>query len=430
MQAMEPTAHQQSIENSLVDDLYAGKKRIILKGAAGVGKTHLVSHLIKRVEKDYNINKGYNNGLIFVTAPTNKALAVLQNKIPGSARIEFKTVHSALKMKRFIDSKSGMVKFTRERSSKVNLFNHCKMAFVDESSMLNTELLKHLDELKFPIIYVGDQNQINPVGELETPVFNRNYPVHELTEIIRQGAGNPIIDLSRDLDMIFFKRPQMIEGKGYTYNSSKGIIIEDLAEVNGTDEIKYLSWTNVDVDDMNDLVRRRIYGNPKKVELGEILVFDAPFGGQYYTNQEVKVESIDIVTEYVPIPTYATVFDADNIPVNHTQNVKMRYYRINDSFNIVHEDSALLFKEISTEIKSCCSKLDWNWKGFYYFSEKFAAFKYNHAISIHKSQGSTYKQAVLNIGNIYFNKNAYERQRLLYTGCTRASDLVILYNVH
>lgn len=44
-------------------------------------------------------------------------------------------------------------------------------------------------------------------------------------------------------------------------------------------------------------------------------------------------------------------------------------------------------------------------------------------------QGSTYKETIINIGNIQFNKNAAEKQRLLYTAITRASNLVILNNV-
>lgn len=44
-------------------------------------------------------------------------------------------------------------------------------------------------------------------------------------------------------------------------------------------------------------------------------------------------------------------------------------------------------------------------------------------------QGSTYKQAVVNVGNLNYNKNASEKERLFYTAVTRASDLLILGNV-
>ena len=63
------------------------------------------------------------------------------------------------------------------------------------------------------------------------------------------------------------------------------------------------------------------------------------------------------------------------------------------------------------------------------FLSTFASFKYNHALTIHKSQGSTYKTTVLNVRDINFNQKEKEKQRLFYTGVTRASDLLILYNV-
>ena len=68
-----------------------------------------------------------------------------------------------------------------------------------------------------------------------------------------------------------------------------------------------------------------------------------------------------------------------------------------------------------------------DWKDYYDFKEGFADMKYNHAITVHKSQGSTYKQAIVNIKNIGLNKNKTERTRLLYTAVTRASKLLILY---
>jgi superfamily I DNA/RNA helicase len=63
------------------------------------------------------------------------------------------------------------------------------------------------------------------------------------------------------------------------------------------------------------------------------------------------------------------------------------------------------------------------------FIDIFAKIKYNHALTVHKSQGSTYKTVALNVKDISFNPNEKEKQRLFYTGITRASDLLILYNV-
>ena len=43
-------------------------------------------------------------------------------------------------------------------------------------------------------------------------------------------------------------------------------------------------------------------------------------------------------------------------------------------------------------------------------------------------QGSTYEKVIINIKNCMLNTDTNERDKLLYTAITRASNLVILYN--
>lgn len=395
-QQIQLTPHQGEKGDEIINLFKAGHKRVVLIGSAGVGKTVLASWLANYFRKSFEINQHYNNGLVFVTAPTNKALSVLQTKI--KIPVEFKTIHSALRLAKWTDPKTGRDVFKRV-FSKEDLFKVCKIAMIDESSMLSRvieggdeiqedgskQYLKgYLDDYSFPILYIGDDKQLNPVGEPFSPAFHKGYPTVELTEIIRQGPGNPIIDLSRDTDMIFFKTPSMINGKGYMYNDDKSLIIENLAEVNGTDEMKYLAFTNSDVDAINKSVRERIYGNPSKVEKDEVLVFNSPMG-EIFTNKEVKVEELTIHTSAIPIPRFDTKFDSMNQPISRMDTVRLKYYRCNNSFNVIHEDSEKVYQSICATLKYNCGKLGWNYRGKAYFESIFADTKYNHAITIHKS---------------------------------------------
>lgn len=425
------TDHQEDIRQQVLECLRTGERRINVIGSAGVGKTVLAGALIEDLRKDRTLNPNYNNGTVYCTAPTNKALAVLQSKVKSS--VEFKTIHGALKMVMGQpDRVTGMRKFIRTKQygkKNSNEFEYCRACILDECSMLNTELLGYLQDYKFPIIFIGDSKQINPVGEEKSPIFEQGYPTFELTEIIRQGEGNPIIELSRDIDLINFKIPKITSaGKGYTFDNNLGGIIDDLAEVNGTDEMKYLAWTNIDIDEMNKLVRERRYGKPAKIEREETIVFNSPFGN-FYTNQEVKIDDMAIVTDYVEVPRYDTRYNIENMAINAVDKIKMKWYRLNDQIDIVHEDSEDIFRKVTLTLEGNCKTQGWQWQGFYKFKERFADIKYNHAISVHKSQGSTYKNTAINIANINFNKNLEEKQRLLYTAITRASDLVILNNV-
>jgi len=63
----------------------------------------------------------------------------------------------------------------------------------------------------------------------------------------------------------------------------------------------------------------------------------------------------------------------------------------------------------------------WN---FYYdkYVDIFANISYGYAMTVHKSQGSTYKNVYLHLKNIMINKQ--ELKQCIYTGVTRASNSI------
>ena len=466
------TSHQNEKLEEGLEILKTGK-RLLISGSAGVGKTFLVDTLIGKLSvKIPSKNK------ICCSAPTNKAVAVVKGKVQERPNLEFATVHSALKIKRQVDYKTGAITFKPWFTDKYPPLKGVRLLVIDETSMLNTELLeyveKHAKKNNCTVIFIGDKKQLNPVGEEGSPVFLGepndftveeealdffnsqkrkstiirkpggqgftvyvSYPEVELTEIIRQGEGNPIIGLSRDLPVIAKKEDSRIEETGYIFSNNQAQVIETLAKVNGTDELKYLAWTNKEVDVINKLVRKRIYGeSPKKIELDETLVFNEPYGEEYYTNQEIKVETIEVKEGQILYPSGKTkgIFEKETT----FNKIKLKYYSINAKFLedaqewteniiVIHEDSEAEFEKLLKNLRSMCSARVIDWVDYYKFKESFADMKYNHAITVHKSQGSTYGQAIVNIKNLGLNKNKTERNRLLYTAITRASKLLILY---
>lgn len=129
------------------------EKRVVLKGSAGTGKTFLTDYIVKHFA---NQKGRWDDSKVWVTAPTNKALSILQKKIGTHRNIQFSTTHSALKLKRYIYPKENKVIF---KPPKKNFgdppFNKCTLAIVDECSMLNTSLIQFLDKFSFPILFVG-----------------------------------------------------------------------------------------------------------------------------------------------------------------------------------------------------------------------------------------------------------------------------------
>lgn len=413
---------QQSMAVDTALSLLSTNSTILIQGRAGTGKTFMLKSLIEKLETKK----------IICSAPTHKAVEILREKIGMSLSVEFMTTHSALKLKRVI-KRDGSVDFKPSYAQKYPPLDNIRYFIIDEASMLNTDLLdvaeNHCKMQGCKLILIGDYNQINPVGEMESPAFNRNYPVITLTEIIRQGKDNPIIDLSMDLESIkSFKDNNFEDGRGYLYSSNRDKVIRSLIATNGSDELKYISYTNSDVDYINNAVRDGIYeGNPHRVEVGETIILSAPYKEVYFNNEEIKIRSIIIETGKYHVPCGPSRQDYKWVEVKYYSIVPERI-RGEKEIMILHEDSDSIFKSASDKIKELCISGLIPWKEFYGFYESFANFKYNHAITVHKSQGSTYKKTIVNVGNIKFCKNEYEMQRLLYTAITRSKDLLILYN--
>lgn len=426
---IELTENQKTVlENSL--EILKTSNRLVITGKAGTGKTTLVKFLIQELK----LNPLHRYKYSVCSAPTNKAVKVLRDKMDIEIdKNRFCTIHSALRLKRDINPLTGAILFKPDPYSEGVPLEKVSLLVVDEASMINSEILRYIEnnaKINTKVIFVGDEGQLPPVGEPFSPVFHADYPILELTEIIRQTQNNPIIDLSRDLSRIKRKISNRIEIGGYLFSNDFSTVVSTLSAVNGSDHLKYLSWTNQDIDYVNKVVRENIYGSPAKIELGESLIFNAPYG-ENFTNDEIKVLELSIEeTSFTAYRKINPLYNIDNLDIpQYLENTKrLKFYVVNKTVRILHEDSEEIFEVMKKDMRKKCMEKLVNWRDFYAFVESFADIKYNHAISIHKSQGSTYDQVIINIRNCMLNKDVDEREKLLYTAITRAKELVVLYN--
>lgn len=424
-----------------------------LKGYAGTGKTFCVSLIVRYVlEVIYPDNYWYN---IAVTGTTNKSVRVIR-KSTGvySNRVVYSTIHKMLGLTERITS-DGKQEFVKQDNFKPPI-ESINLLFIDEVSMLDDDLfmkiLPYRDKMK--IVFIGDGAQIPPINRANCIPFTDElldeYEIKsvELQTMMRQSLENPIVRESVRVreNLSVGKLTPSIEST--LTESGDGIEIVNLRSSTVSDDVanlldryfnsaefkkdseyaKIIAWQNKTVNAMNNMVRRLIYGeiaNQAKLLIGEKLIANEPIiiNKQiiFNTNDEFTVVGLEVKES-----SYKTEID-----------IRLKYYEVCvESFevddkpirkyiDILHEDSQSEFDRVANELKRVAiSKKgkDRSWIKYYDFIRSFANVNYAYSLTIHKSQGSTYKVAIVYEDDIDKNWNVVERNRIKYTAFTRASN--------
>lgn len=439
-------------------------RAVVLEGYPGVGKTYVISQLIKEIIL-------MNHYSIAMTAPTNKAVKVLRKMASYTHRLlTYKTIHSLLGLKEDVDSE-GIISFIPDFAVE-NKIQFIKVLIIDEASMLPDELFEMVDECveKYGtrIIYTGDPKQIPPVGRPDcipfTPIKRTRAGIKQiqLTEIVRQKQGNPILQLGvtvreniTALQVPYDYKTTIVDEEG----KNVGIAMINTAGdkemlftvceryftniyfQKDADFMKVLAWTNKTVNWMNDKIRHLIFKDVlpedfKKVMIGEKLIADKPIIDPlstirdreliYNTNDEFEVVSYEVeevkIGEKMSFKAYKTVTAGTN---DSTKPVKKTIY-------IIHEDSEPQYNAIIKATKEVAKKetdsttRKQKWKYHYRIANTFAQVKYAYAITVHKAQGSTYDNAIVIDKDIDYNKNVVERNRIRYVAYSRSRNLLFI----
>lgn len=436
---------QQQAYNELIQfiETPTENKMFCLKGYAGTGKTFLISRVIE------HINAKRPGWGIALTAPTNKAVQVLRESSNLGNKVKFKTIHSLLGLKEVIKD-SGEIEFEKDWDEDGGSFRTLKIVIIDEVSMLADKLFyeikRYNNECK--IILMGDPAQIPPVGKDDCePFLNpEQHGIYEfqLTKIMRQGDGSSIVensmairnDLARDGFTFMNGNDLRIFGsKEFDQKIALKQFFKEKYQATNIDHIKVIAWTNRKVVEYNHYIRKLLYGeNADRFVKGERLIMNKPFEAHINdedrelltTNMEVTVKSFEVKTvKHSSLEFYAYRAVIEYVNLFGTKKT--------GRIIILHENSEKAFQSKLNELKQRAitgptSERRDRWKVFYGLLRSVADVQYAYAITAHKSQGSTYKTAIVDSGNIQLNKNIVERNRILYTSITRAKDELVIIN--
>jgi hypothetical protein len=151
---------------------------------------------------------------------------------------------------------------------------------------------------------------------------------------------------------------------------------------------------------------------------------------------EVYKMSVKKISEMSEDPDSAILYDlivihnnSENVYLNiintfEEKILKLRNlcYKTMNSTN--KKDNHMKKSECLDEIDKKINKIWKNWQTN--VIDRFAQLNYGYSITVHKSQGSTFKNVFIDISDILDNNNTNEVSKCLYTAITRSSDTLEL----
>ncbi len=330
----------------------------------------------------------------------------------------------------------------------VSEFHLYDLVVVDECSMIGADIFDFIADASHAhpdtkIIFVGDPAQLPPVGEDDSPTFKiRQRAI--LTNIVRQAEGNPIIGLAAAIRNAQNNGERVNVREHVGHSDEHGLFLmpgehferwmpqafKSEAYQNNPDRVRIISWRNSQVIRFNRKVREILHGGRT----------DAPFipgeraitAGAVHRLSEGKKQSAKLAlhsaVEGQVLECARTIhpwFDDDRF------NVWEVLFQPDD-----RDEVTLYLPDVSEKerIKSRLQELanqainddDVSWGPFWKLKRSMEDLRPCHAITTHRSQGSTYRNVFVDAADIMRNPNRAEALRSLYTGITRASDRVIL----
>ena len=408
-------------------------------GRAGTGKTTKLAKLITDLES------------YTVCAYTHKACDILRSTLGSRANIS--TLHSFLKKRPTINNNATSVKHI-DSNQVQGPADRVHVMFIDEYSMIGEQDLMDIRELQdedydgvpgVKVVWIGDPHQLPPVGDMFTLKPYGDYQV-TLTKIYRQAEDNPLMaPLNQLVSFIEGADPEPL------ITSDSFIRGQELTMHDHSGDSIILAYTNAKVQELNEVIQGRgipIYGDilfsptSKKHYLftgGTITPskIDLPFGGR-----EMMLDSKFRTLEHLHTMEGVEYCVADDLDeeayslayvFGHQDYLDMlkHYKQLAVESNKAIEAKHKGFKAAgwakanhTTKLARARSKA---WRDFLTFNECVICLDFSHAMTVHKSQGSTYDTVYLDTDDI---AKAAARDyllylKLMYVGMSRASNKVV-----
>lgn len=369
----------------------------IITGGPGTGKTTIIKCIIKLIEK-----RGLD---VTLAAPTGRAA----KRMTETTGYEAKTIHRLLEME-YIPTESGPV-FAKDELNPIET----DVMIIDETSMVDIilaySLLKAL-ALGTRLIMVGDVDQLPSVG-----------PGNVLRDIIESGAVS-VVKLNRifrqsNESLIAYnahlinrgEMPLLNEREKDFFFIQKGNPNDIVEEILQLIDHRLPSYKN----GFNPMTDIQVLSPMRKGEAG---IYNLNIKMQHILNPPSNQKSEKQFKDYL-------LREGDKV-MQIKNNYTLEWESLADGGETkgtgVFNGDIGFIKEIDNENQRVVIVFDDEKKVEYDFTN-LDELELAYAITIHKSQGSEFKVVVIPVS---FGPPMLMTRNLIYTGVTRAKELIVL----
>lgn len=411
-------SHDQIAALAQIKNLFhADYREQILTGSPGTGKSFLTSEVIK-LARDENYQ-------LILAATTHPAVKVLSN-FTGEHCV---TLHKLLDLKVITDYRTNET-HTKQQIGRdgpqIEMLSdpyYPSLLIIDEASYIDEAMHGYIKRAlkiypKMVILYVGDQDQLPPVGSEVPHIFIQNIPKNILTTDHRFDPASQMAGIVKQLKTNIQDKSYFLVNIHTGHNISvvnDADLMSVMHDLYTSDEyaenpyhVKTMAYRNKVVDNINAHVRGYFYQD-KTYQPGERLIVNSTM----VRKRKVLANNGDIVTVMSNVP-------ADIRGVTG-QNLMLRPL-IGKPFSAV---VTTRYQKKNIERKKLVDEA--NWTALYNFMESFIELKDMYASTIHKAQGATYTNVVLHLDDLVDCKDHTLLARLLLVAVSRASEHVYVY---
>jgi exodeoxyribonuclease V len=381
------------------------KKAFRLNGEAGTGKTYLMKQFIK-VLCEYHIT-------VAPIAFTGKAASRLMESTKCPSCTIHKLIYDFSGMSEFqyFESSDDETKAFDETKVLREVLN-CKCLIIDEYSMLSKKMLQDLIDLNKILIFVGDLNQLSPIGE-ETitdeefnAIFGYEVPTYYLTEPVRQGEYNPILTLARKVKNGLTSLGEYVSTD--QRDTAKVIVSRDPKldpKLFGRDECIIITHKNVTKNRLNNAVRKSLGHKDLIVPEDKIIIMKNDNDNRLYNGEMYRIVKVGDIRNELGFKYCNITIDRGTLERSIYQTFPIWLDPL-ETGNYSYKTTEELQKNKYEQFK---------------MYKSLTQIAYGYAITCHKAQGSEWETVYIQLNDV-----THDVKKWLYTALTRAKRDAII----